>query len=204
MLLGAYKASKYSFYCTECCTLVSRCTALKWLIYKDFYYFASISESSTTILNPESYGFNQISTSYTAGRRNRSKSYLYPFEKVKIPKSNVERQYLNKQQSEDLESLDLSRKPHAVVHRDMFLFSVCAGGLWISDVLFLQWKSYNEEPRKITKAIQKTQKQHTFKIGTKAVEIVNKYKPKNPNPDAFISPVPENPEEYLWTNNSKA
>ncbi|SFS88250.1 KilA-N domain-containing protein [Sphingobacterium wenxiniae] len=120
-----------------------------------------------------------------------------PFEKVKIPKSNVERQYLNKQQLEDLENLDLSQKPHAVVHRDMFLFSVYAGGLRISDVLLLQWKSYNEETQKITKVIQKTQKQHTFKIGTKAVEIINKYKPKNPNPDAFIFSVLENPERIF-------
>lgn len=120
-----------------------------------------------------------------------------PFEKVKIPKSNVERQYLNKQQLKDLENLDLSQKPHAVVHRDMFLFSVYAGGLRISDVLLLQWKSYNEETQKITKVIQKTQKQHTFKIGTKAVEIINKYKPKNPNPDAFIFSVLENPERIF-------
>ena len=65
-----------------------------------------------------------------------------PFYKINVSKSKVERQYLNKKQIEELENLDLSQRPKAQVHRDMFLFSAFGGGLRISDVMLLQWKCY--------------------------------------------------------------
>lgn len=120
-----------------------------------------------------------------------------PFYKVDIPKSKVERNYLNKKQIEELENLDLSQRPKAQVHRDMFLFSVFGGGLRVSDVMLLQWKCYDEEKQKITKVIQKTQKQHSFKLGAKSIAILSKYKPSKPNPEAFIFPVLENPERIF-------
>ena len=120
-----------------------------------------------------------------------------PFYKVNISKSKVERQYLNKKQIEELENLDLSQRPKAQVHRDMFLFSAFGGGLRISDVMLLQWKCYDEETQKITKVIQKTQKQHSFRLGAKSIVILNKYKPKTIDPEAFIFPVLEHPERIF-------
>lgn len=79
----------------------------------------------------------------------------------------------------------------------MFLFSAFGGGLRISDVMLLQWKCYDEETQKITKVIQKTQKQHSFKLGAKSVAILNKYKPKTIDPEAFIFPVLDNPERIF-------
>jgi len=55
----------------------------------------------------------------------------------------------------------------------MFLFSAFGGGLRISDVMLLQWKCYDEETQKITKVIQKTQKQHSFRLGAKSIVILN-------------------------------
>ncbi len=120
-----------------------------------------------------------------------------PFYKVDVQKNNVQRLFLNKKQIEELENLDLSQRPKAQVHRDMFLFSVFGGGLRISDVMLLQWKSYDEETQKITKVIQKTQKQHAFKLGAKSIAILNKYKPKTIDPEAFIFPVLENPQKIF-------
>lgn len=126
-----------------------------------------------------------------------------PFYKVDVQKNNVQRLFLNKKQIEDLENLDLSQRPKTIVHRDMFLFSVFGGGLRISDVMLLQWKSYDEETQKITKVIQKTQKQHAFKLGAKSIAILNKYKPKNPDPEAFIFPVLENPQRIFTDDKYK-
>jgi site-specific recombinase XerD len=127
-----------------------------------------------------------------------------PFYKVDVQKNNVQRLFLNKKQIEELENLDLSQRPKTQVHRDMFLFSVFGGGLRISDVMLLQWKCYDEATQKITKVIQKTQKQHAFKFGAKSIAILNKYKPKNPNPEAFIFPVLENPERIFADDKYKA
>ncbi|WP_367916251.1 tyrosine-type recombinase/integrase [Leadbetterella sp. DM7] len=120
-----------------------------------------------------------------------------PFYKVDVQKNNVQRLFLNKKQIEELENLDLSQRPKTIVHRDMFLFSVFGGGLRISDVMLLQWKCYDEETQKITKVIQKTQKQHAFRLGAKSIAILNKYKPKTIDPEAFIFPVLENPQRIF-------
>lgn len=181
----------------------------RFLGYRDFYF----SDINVGILNDyANYCKKKLSNGNTTVFTSlRILSFFYndameeeliplvpsPFYKIDIPKSKVERLYLNKKQIEDLENLDLSQRPKAVVHRDMFLFSAFGGGLRISDVMLLQWKCYDEETQKITKVIQKTQKQHSFKLGAKSVAILNKYKPKTIDPETFIFPVLEHPERIF-------
>lgn len=117
---------------------------------------------------------------------------LYPFSKVRVKKDMGKRLFLNKTQIEALMHLNLSNNPKAEVIRDMFIFSIYAGGLRFSDVLSLQYKHFIEQEQRINKLIRKTGRQHQFKIGKVALDIINKYKQPNTQPDDFIFPLMPN------------
>ena len=113
--------------------------------------------------------------------------YMYPFSKLK----------LKKEQFEAIINYKLDEKSKASVYRDMFIFSIFAGGLRFSDVLEFQVKHFNEEERRIQKVIRKTGRMHQFKIGQLALDIINKYKREDAEQDDFIFPVITNKELYL-------
>ena len=113
--------------------------------------------------------------------------YMYPFSKLK----------LKKEQFEAIINYKLDEKSKSSVFRDMFIFSIFAGGLRFSDVLEFQVKHFNEEERRIQKVIRKTGRMHQFKIGQLALDIINKYKKENAEQDDFIFPVITNKELYL-------
>jgi len=123
--------------------------------------------------------------------------YMYPFSKLKLKKDPSRRQFLKKEQFETIINYKLDEKSKASVYRDMFIFSIFAGGLRFSDVLEFQVKHFNEEERRIQKVIRKTGRMHQFKIGQLALDIINKYKKENAEQDDFIFPVITNKELYL-------
>jgi integrase len=69
----------------------------------------------------------------------------------------------------------------------MFVFASYAGGLRVSDVLQLQWKNFEGEHLLFT--VKKTGQQLSIKLPNKALEIIEKYKPKKPLPQGFIFPM---------------
>lgn len=123
--------------------------------------------------------------------------YMYPFSKLKLKKDPSRRQFLKKEQFEAIINYKLDEKSKASVYRDMFIFSIFAGGLRFSDVLEFQVKHFNEEERRIQKVIRKTGRMHQFKIGQLALDIINKYKKEDAEQDDFIFPVITNKELYL-------
>ena len=123
--------------------------------------------------------------------------YMYPFSKLKLKKDRSRRQFLKKEQFEAIINYKLDEKSKASVYRDMFIFSIFAGGLRFSDVLEFQIKHFNEEERRIQKVIRKTGRMHQFKIGQLALDIINKYKKEDAEQDDFIFPVITNKELYL-------
>ena len=123
--------------------------------------------------------------------------HMYPFSKLKLKKDPSRRQFLKKEQFEEIIKYKLDEKSKASVYRDMFIFSIFAGGLRFSDVLEFQVKHFNEEERRIQKVIRKTGRMHQFKIGQLALDIINKYKKENAEQDDFIFPVITNKELYL-------
>ena len=123
--------------------------------------------------------------------------YMYPFSKLKLKKDPSRRQFLKKEQFEAIINYKLDKKSKASVYRDMFIFSIFAGGLRFSDVLEFQVKHFNEEERRIQKVIRKTGRMHQFKIGQLALDIINKYKKEDAEQDDFIFPVITNKELYL-------
>ncbi|WP_348800550.1 site-specific integrase [Flavobacterium adhaerens] len=115
--------------------------------------------------------------------------YMYPFNKLTLRKDTEKRVFLNKDQIETLTNLELKEGKKAALWRDLFIFSIYAGGLRFSDVIELQYKHYNEEEQRIKKTIRKTGRLHQFKIGKVATDILNKYIKKEAEPDDFIFPV---------------
>lgn len=124
-------------------------------------------------------------------------SNLYNFSKISIKRDTGKRMYLNKKQIEDFKNLKVNEDSKAPVIKDMFLFSIYAGGLRLSDVVELQWMNVNIDENRITKTIKKTGRQHSFKFGTSALEILNKYKLKTSEDNDFVFPMLEKETPYF-------
>jgi site-specific recombinase XerD len=121
---------------------------------------------------------------------------IYPFSKVKVKRDKGKRLFLNKEQIEKLRTLKIEYTGKDEVFRDMFIFSVYAGGLRFSDVVSLKWENYNEKEQRITKTIRKTGRTHNFKIGQTAIDILNKYKTEISLPCDFVFPILEDVERF--------
>jgi integrase len=70
-------------------------------------------------------------------------------------------------------------------------------GLRFGDVIELQWKHFSNEDNRITKVIRKTGRQHSFKLGSVAIEILDKYKTEYSQPEDFIFPIMEYSDQYF-------
>lgn len=123
----------------------------------------------------------------------------YPFTSVRIKKDKATREFLTKEQLEKLANYKTVKPEIVHLAKDMFLFSCYAGGLRFSDVVTLTWENYNEEEQRISKNIKKTKRFHQFRIGKKAVEIIEKYKSKDKLPTDFIFPVIDDSEFFNRT-----
>ncbi len=93
--------------------------------------------------------------------------------------------------------LDVTTRGRAQIFKDMFLFSVFGGGLRFGDVMELQWVNFKEDDQRITKVIRKTHRQHSFKLGSAALEIIMKYKKADSKPEDFIFPLLDDVEIYF-------
>jgi len=122
--------------------------------------------------------------------------YMYPFNKLTLKKDTEKRVFLNKDQIEKLTNLDLKEGKKADLWRDLFLFSIYAGGLRFSDVIELQYTNYNSEEQRIKKVIRKTGRLHQFKIGKVAIDILNKYIKEDAQPDDYIFPIITDKKSY--------
>ncbi|MGX9987116.1 tyrosine-type recombinase/integrase [Soonwooa purpurea] len=122
--------------------------------------------------------------------------HIYPFSKVRVKRDKGKRLFLNKEQVEKLRNFKIEYTGKDEVFRDMFIFSVYAGGLRFSDVVSLKWENYNEKEQRITKTIRKTGRTHNFKIGQIAIDILNKYKTEISLPSDFVFPILEDVERF--------
>ena len=124
-------------------------------------------------------------------------AHLYPFDKIKIKKEPGKRMFLSKIQLEQFTNFKVKTEGKAQIFKDMFLFSVYAGGLRLSDVIEIQWEHIDLENQRITKKIRKTGRVHSFKFGQVALEMLNKYKPTKINPSHFVFPLLDNDSPYF-------
>tara|TARA_R110001632_G_scaffold232421_1_gene373177 strand:- start:17838 stop:19055 length:1218 start_codon:yes stop_codon:yes gene_type:complete len=113
---------------------------------------------------------------------------LFPFNKFTVKKEKSTKRYLSAEQFQDFMDLEVSNKDKAQIIKDMFIFSVFAGGLRFGDMLELKWKNYDKKNGRITKIIRKTNRQHSVRIGQKAVQILEKYQQKEQKQEDIIFP----------------
>lgn len=121
---------------------------------------------------------------------------MYPFNKLTLKFSAAKRLFLNKAQIDGLTNLKLGEDKKSILWRDLFLFSIYAGGLRFCDVLEMKYANYNKAESKINKLIRKTGRMHQFKIGKVAIDILEKYQNKNAKHDDYLFPIIVNKEGY--------
>ena len=171
-------------------------------------YMGTVSKNGATT---QHYSLKILSIIFKdAQREDVIPETLYPFSKIKIKKDKGKRLFLNKDQVEQLSNLEINQSSKGKVYRDMFIFSIYAGGLRFSDVITLQVKHFNKEEHRIKKLIRKTNRVHQFKIGATALNILEQYIKPNASPDDFIFPIIDDKdfekktEEYQFNVISKA
>ena len=157
---------------------------------KDYINYMSnnLKNGATTI----HYSIRILSLMFKdAAREDVIPDSLYPFSKIQLKRDKGKRLYLNKEQLEKLKSLRIEYTVQDEIFRDMFIFAVYAGGLRFSDVVTLKWENFNAKENRITKTIRKTGRQHSFKIGQQAIDILHQYKSELAKPTDFIFPIIE-------------
>lgn len=122
---------------------------------------------------------------------------LLPFGKLKLTRNASKRMFLNKEQISGLTKLALPEGKKTAMWRDLFLFSIYAGGLRFSDVIEMQYGNYNQTEHKISKLIRKTGRTHQFKIGQVAIDILGKYMKENAKNEDYIFPVITDQEKFI-------
>lgn len=114
-----------------------------------------------------------------------------PFLRYKMKTRKTERVYLSEGELKQIEDFTPTSGKKVAMHKDMFVFAAYAGGPRVSDVLQMKWSHFDGAHINFT--IKKTGAQLSIKVPNKALEILEKYRPETPNPDAFLFPMlPEN------------
>jgi site-specific recombinase XerD len=154
---------------------------------KDFaHYSSSVLGNNNTTIN---YSFQIMKLMFReAQKEDLIPLDLFPFSKFTVKKGKSTRQYLSEEQLDAFINLEVSSKYKAQIIKDMFIFSVFAGGLRFGDMIELKWKNYDKKNSKITKVIRKTGRQHSVRIGQKAIEILEKYEQKDQRKEDIIFP----------------
>lgn len=131
--------------------------------------------------------------------------YMYPFSKLTLKKNVGKKTFLTKEQISALTNYPFKEGSPAELAKDIFLFSIYAGGLRFGDVIGLQNKHFFQAESKIKKTINKslnrTTAEHQFKIGKVALDIIEKYRKENADPTDFLFPIIKNKELYLKDRN---
>ncbi len=115
---------------------------------------------------------------------------LNPFLKHKMKVEKTQRTFLTEDELAAFAKVKTTPKTRLELHQDMFIFSAYCGGLRVSDVLQLKWK--NLDNTHINFTIKKTGNQISIKIPEKALEIINKHKPKKVVKEHHIFPMLDN------------
>jgi|TARA_B110000908_G_C10268035_1_gene466815 integrase/recombinase XerD len=128
----------------------------------------------------------------------------FPFSKFSVKKSKSTKRFLTAEQLDAFIKLEVSDKAKAQIIKDMFIFSVFAGGLRFGDVIELKWDNYNAKESKITKVIRKTNRQHSIRIGQMAIDILEKYKTSDTKQDDIIFPFANIDKDYFIDRERRA
>lgn len=158
------------------------------------YCSSKLGNNNTTI----NYAFRILNLMFReAKREDLISNELAPFTKFKVKKNKTTKRYLNAEQFDAFMNLEVPDKHKAQVIKDMFIFSVFSGGLRFGDVIELQWKNYDKKNHRIIKTIRKTKRQHSLRIGQKAIDILDRYATEDKNQNDVIFPFAKIDEQYF-------
>jgi len=118
---------------------------------------------------------------------------LNPLRKYLIKFTPTPKDYLDNVQYEKLLNYKALHPTRQIV-LDMFLFSSYAGGLRFIDTISLRWEHYNKAEKRISKVIEKTNRQHQIRLPEQASVIIEKYYSETAQPANFIFPFLPNRE----------
>lgn len=110
-----------------------------------------------------------------------------PFLKFRMKSEKTQRVYLTENELAAFEAVETTIGTRMDMHKDMFVFAAYTGGLRVSDMLQLQWK--NVEGTHLNFTIKKTKNQFSIKLPDKALAIMEKYRPAEPDFNAYIFPM---------------
>ena len=158
------------------------------------YCSSKLGNNNTTI----NYAFRILNLMFReAKREDLISNELAPFTKFKVKKNKTTKRYLNAEQFDAFMNLEVPNKHKAQVIKDMFIFSVFSGGLRFGDVIELQWKNYDKKNHRIIKTIRKTKRQHSLRIGQKAIDILDRYATENKSQNDIIFPFAKIDVQYF-------
>lgn len=110
-----------------------------------------------------------------------------PFRKYKLKEERTHRDYLTEDELTRIEECNINPGTRLALHRDMFIFASCTGGLRVSDVLQLRWANFDGSHFNIV--IAKTGVQVSIKVPNKGLDIIGRYRKENSGKDDFIFPM---------------
>ena len=110
-----------------------------------------------------------------------------PFTKYVMKTTKTQRTYLTEEELKAIEEVQVTPGTKMELHKDMFVFAAYVGGLRVSDMLQIQWKHF--DGTNINFTIKKTGNQLSIKVPNKGLALIEKYKPKKRNSNAFIFPM---------------
>lgn len=112
---------------------------------------------------------------------------IIPFNRYQMKTEKTQRGFLTEEELTLIEKCKTTPGTKMELHRDMFVFASYAGGLRVSDILQIQWQHF--DGANINFTIKKTGNQISIKVPNRGLEILEQYKPKKANKNAFIFPM---------------
>ncbi|MFM6943471.1 MAG: phage integrase SAM-like domain-containing protein [Aquirufa sp.] len=116
-----------------------------------------------------------------------------PFLKFKLKWDKVEKIFLTEEELTNFSNVATELGTTIDKHKDLFIFACYAAGIRISDLLQLKWENFDGVSIKFF--IYKTKSHLSIKLPSKALQILNKYKPADENRTGFIFPILRNEDD---------
>jgi site-specific recombinase XerD len=107
-----------------------------------------------------------------------------PFLRFRLDAGKSTKIFLNDEEIEKIEMLEVDEIKIPAIYRDAFIFSVYVGGLRIGDISMLRWENIHNGYT--TVSTLKTGGAVSIKMPNKALEIVEKYKLSTSTPKSFV------------------
>jgi site-specific recombinase XerD len=111
-----------------------------------------------------------------------------PFSKFSTKQERTTKRYLVESELALLEKYEMNFGTKRCAARDMFLFSVYAGGLRVSDLITLKSRSLGKQLERANVVTRKTGSEVTIKLTAKAKALLDKYRKPDSKLDDFVFP----------------